>query len=132
MINLASNIKNGFNLNFAPNPIEHEKSCSSNKVLFLFVSNTLWKFRDTVFPQIVFTETFFFEFNLGHSTYRCRNYSKEKTIQGRKLFKGGNYLRKYGILNKKFQNKNRIFLKNSTYFDLLFKYFLCWQCWPLG
>ena len=35
-----------------------------------------------------------------HSTYRCGNYSREETIQGRKLFKGGNYSWKYGILNK--------------------------------
>jgi hypothetical protein len=26
----------------------------------------------------------------------CGNYSREKTIQGRKLFKGENYLWKYG------------------------------------
>jgi len=29
----------------------------------------------------------------AHSTYRCGNYSREETIQGRKLFKGGNYSR---------------------------------------
>ena len=32
-----------------------------------------------------------------HSTYRCGNYSREETIQGRKLLKGGNYMRKYGM-----------------------------------
>ena len=32
----------------------------------------------------------------SNSTYRCGNYSREETIQGRKLFKGGNYSRKYG------------------------------------
>ena len=33
----------------------------------------------------------------GHSTYRWGNYSREETIQGRKLFKGGNYSWKYGM-----------------------------------
>ena len=27
----------------------------------------------------------------------CGNYSREETIQGRKLFKGGNYMRKFGM-----------------------------------
>ena len=27
----------------------------------------------------------------------CGNYSSKETIQARKLFKGGNYMRKYGI-----------------------------------
>ena len=31
----------------------------------------------------------------------CGNYSREETIQGRKLFKGGNYIKKYGRSNQK-------------------------------
>ena len=38
------------------------------------------KKQTTVIPQIVSAE-----FILVHSTYRCRNYSREETIQSRKL-----------------------------------------------
>jgi hypothetical protein len=33
------------------------------------------------------------EVELKKSTFCCGNYSREDTIQGRKLFKGGNYSR---------------------------------------
>jgi hypothetical protein len=45
----------------------------------------------------------------GHSIYRCGNYSREET-QGRKLFKGGNYLRKYGSFPTKGVGSLKIFL----------------------
>ena len=32
---------------------------------------------------------------LGHSTYRCGNYSREETIQGRKLYEEIRYIEKY-------------------------------------
>ena len=44
----------------------------------------------SVFPR----KLFFFEFNLMY----C-DHTGAETIQGRKLFKGGNYLRKYGHRN---------------------------------
>ena len=46
----------------------------------------------TLFPHIVSAELFFSEFGKakGHSA------SREETIQGQKLFKGGNFMRKYG------------------------------------
>ena len=50
----------------------------------------------TVFPQIVSVETIFFEY------VQVTVYESEETIQGRKLFKGGNYSWKYRILNFEF------------------------------
>ena len=47
----------------------------------------------TIFPHIVFAETILFEFgNPKVTVHKCA-----ETIQGRKLLKGGNYMRKYGI-----------------------------------
>ena len=48
----------------------------------------------TVFPRIVSAENYSFlilslcTVTFDHSTYRCGNYSREETIQGRKLFSG--------------------------------------------
>ena len=42
-------------------------------------------FMPTVFPRIVSAETILFW------KLKCGKYSREETIQGRKLFKGGNY-----------------------------------------
>ena len=51
------------------------------------------KLLNTVFPHIVSAETIFFEFgNFRVTVYKCAD-----AIQWRKLFKGGNYMRKYGI-----------------------------------
>ena len=51
--------------------------------------------QDTVFPHIVHAETILFWIwkSIGHSTQGQRS----QYIKVRKLFKGGNYMRKYGI-----------------------------------
>ena len=51
----------------------------------------------TVFPHIVSAETIFFNSILytvtfGNSTFRCGNYSREETIQGRKLYEEIRYV----------------------------------------
>ena len=66
-------------------------------VLYLPLTMPLWvvsKNLDTIFPHIVSTETTFFAFGNPEVTV----HKGAETIQGRKLFKGGNYMRKYGIL----------------------------------
>ena len=47
-----------------------------------------------VIPQIVSTETILFEFGFMYSIHKSG-----ETIQGRRLFKGRNYWRKYGLYN---------------------------------
>ena len=74
------------------------------KIVIWHVCLTIWQMhhtflnRHTVFPHIVSTETILFllwPYVLWPliSVHKCA-----ETIQGRKLFKGGNYMRKYGIL----------------------------------
>ena len=50
----------------------------------------------TVFPHIVSAETILFEFGNPKVTV----HKGAETIQGRQLFKGGNYMRKYGTYKK--------------------------------
>ena len=74
-------------------------------VLYLPLTMPLWvvsKNLDTIFPHIVSAETtFFLHLEIQRSQYISPKVTVHKgaeTIQGRKLFKGGNYMRKYGIL----------------------------------
>ena len=74
-------------------------------VLYLPLTMPLWvvsKSLDTIFPHIVSAETtFFLHLEIQRSQYISPKVTVHKgaeTIQGRKLFKGGNYMRKYGIL----------------------------------
>ena len=73
-------------------------------VLYLPLTMPLWvvsKSLDTIFPHIVSAETtFFLHLEIQRSQYispRVTVHKGAETIQGRKLFKGGNYMRKYGI-----------------------------------
>ena len=53
----------------------------------------------TVFPHIVSAETIFFIVEIQRSQYirpKVTVHKCAESIQGRKLFKGGNYMRKYG------------------------------------
>ena len=47
--------------------------------------------------QIIQIVPEYFNFLPNELNFYCGNYSREETIQGRKLFKGGNYSRKYVI-----------------------------------
>ena len=74
-------------------------------VLYLPLTMPLWvvsKSLDTIFPHIVSAETtFFLHLEIQRSQYISPKVTVHKgaeTIQGRKLFKGRNYMRKYGIL----------------------------------
>ena len=55
--------------------------------IFLKIVEIIWKNQKiiTVFPRIVSAETILFW------NFQCGNYSREETIKGRKVFKGGNY-----------------------------------------
>ena len=56
----------------------------------------------TIFPHIVSAETILFlNLEIQRSQYirlKVTVHKGAETINGRKLFKGGNYMRKYGIL----------------------------------
>ena len=74
-------------------------------VLYLPLTMPLWvvsKSLDTIFPHIVSGEaTFFLQLEIQRSQYISPKVTVHKgaeTIQGKKLFKGWNYMRKYGIL----------------------------------
>ena len=67
----------------------------------LFKGATLTKLSKkvvTVFPRIVFRGNYSFlnltlcTVTFAHSTYRCGNYSREETIQGRKLYEEIRYM----------------------------------------
>ena len=63
------------------------------------------KYIHTVFPYIVSAQTILFEFGNPKITV----HKGAETIQGRKLFKGGNYMRKHGI-----QNSIKIYFRMPT------------------
>ena len=74
-------------------------------VIYLPPSMPLWvvsKNLDTIFPHIVSPETtFFLHLEIQRSHYISPKVTVHKgveTIQGRKLFKDRNYIRKYSIL----------------------------------
>ena len=50
----------------------------------------------------------------------CGNYSREETIQGRKLFKGGNYMRKCGIWI--YLNLSKPIWSHPNLFELIWTY----------
>ena len=54
------------------------------------------------------------------------NYSREETIQGKKLFKGGNYSRKYGILLTSLNNQISEFWIPNIYNEIFFILFSAW------
>ena len=72
-------------------------------------------FRYTVFPHIVSAETILF-WLWPYVVWPLITVHKcAKTIQGRKLFKGGNYMRKYGILcNVKWSSMGKVAQVHSS------------------
>ena len=77
----------------------------------------------TVFPHIVSAETILFWIQPYVLWPLVTVHTGAETIQGRKLFKGGNYMRKYGILNSvililKFRPSNKFqFVFSITQFN---------------
>ena len=58
------------------------------------------KITTTLFPRIVFAKTILFWFWHYELWPLVIVHKSVETIQGRKLFKGGNYLRRYGIITQ--------------------------------
>ena len=56
----------------------------------------------TLFGVAVHCTVYLFVYRIGYSTYRCGNYSREETIQGRKLF-----------VEVRYANFNVIFSENA-------------------
>ena len=84
-----------------PQIVSPESSWTNNYCSVTFFKNCeIHKITTAVFPHIVSAE-FFFEFgNPKVSVHNCA-----ETIQGRKLFKGGNYMRKYGLIQNGLKQK---------------------------
>ena len=93
-----------------------------NGLIFFFKDK--WNKNVTVFPQIVSAETVLFWIYPYVLWPLITLYTGAETIQGRKLFKGGNYSRKYGILpickETFFPFSNCTFISFSTHFILYF------------
>ena len=73
---------------------DHLVFCLKTNSCYLYYSNI-------IFPHMVSAETIFFlNLEIKRSQYirpKITVHKFAETIQGRKLFKGGNYMRKYGI-----------------------------------
>ena len=87
-----------------------------NKYVPQFWAISAFRFANTVFPHIVSAETILFwlwAYVLWPliTVHKCA-----ETIQGRKVFKGGNYMRKYGrhFVKKVVSFRNQIVTTNNT------------------
>ena len=82
---------------------------------YIALSTFLFNFSTTIFLRIVSAETILF-WILPYVLWPLITVHKcAETIQGRKLFKGGNYMRKYGILKADLVFSISNFFINKTY-----------------